>query len=70
MKNDNTVIIPIYERYLLDVKEAAQFFHIGEKKIRQMADIYANSGFVIMNGNKVLIKRAKFQEFLDTATTI
>lgn len=59
-----------YERYLLDIKEAAEFFHLGEKKIRQMVDIYPNSGFAILNGNRVLIKRVKFQEFLDDATTI
>ena len=62
--------IPIYERYLLDVKEAAEFYHIGEKKLRDMADYYADYGFAIINGNRLLIKRKKFQEFLDEATAI
>lgn len=71
MKSKNIEdVVPTYCRYLLDIKEAAEYYHIGEKKLREMADIYANSGFVIMNGNRVLIKREKFQEFLDSATAI
>ena len=63
-------MVPVYQRYLLDIKEAAEFYHIGEKKLREISDIYANSGFVIMNGNRVLIKREKFEELLDNATVI
>lgn len=62
--------VPVYMRYLLNIEEAAAYYHIGEKKLREMADIYTNSGFIIMNGNRVLIKRQKFQEFLDEATVI
>ncbi len=62
--------VPVYQRYLLNIEEAATYYHIGEKKLREMADIYTNSGFIIMNGNRVLIKREKFQEFLDEATVI
>ena len=67
MRTDN---VPVYCRYLLDIKEASEYYHIGEKKLREIAEIYANSGFVIMNGNRVLFKREKFQEFLDDATVI
>lgn len=67
---ENESITPVHCRYLLDIKEAAEYYHIGEKKLREMADIYADSGFVIMNGNRVLIKRKKFQEFLDDTTSI
>lgn len=71
MRTDDTKeAIPVYRRYLLDIKEAADYFHIGEKKLREMADVYANSGFVIMNGNRVLFKRERFQEFLNEATVI
>lgn len=70
INSDNANLVPVYRRYLMDIKEAAEFYHIGEKKLREMADIYASSGFVIMNGNRVLIKREKFEEFLDEATVL
>ncbi len=62
--------VPVYYRYLLDIKEASVYYHIGEKKLREIAEIYANNGFIIMNGNRVLFKREKFQEFLDEVTVI
>ncbi len=68
--NKKETLVPVYCRYLLDIKEAADYFHIGEKKLREIADMHINSGFVIMNGNRVLIKREKFENFLDDATTI
>lgn len=62
--------IPVWERYLLTVCEAAQYYHIGEKKIRTMIDVYKESEFVLFVGNKALIKRKQFEDFLDKATTV
>ena len=28
--------IPFWERYMLTIREAAEYFHIGEKKLRQI----------------------------------
>lgn len=54
----------------MDIKEAAEYYHIGEKKFREMAEVYSDYGFFLMNGNRLLIKREKFQEFLENATAI
>ena len=35
---NQSIDIPIWKRYLLSVTEAAQFYHIGEKRLRQRAD--------------------------------
>ena len=36
---NQSIDIPIWKRYLLSVTEAAQFYHIGEKRLRQIVDI-------------------------------
>ena len=30
--------IPYWEKYMLILREAAEYFHIGEKKMRQIVD--------------------------------
>ncbi|SDA39106.1 DNA binding domain-containing protein, excisionase family [Butyrivibrio sp. INlla18] len=62
--------IPTWKRYTLTIEEAASYYHIGEAKLRRLVDEHSNSDFAIMNGNRVLIKRRKFEEFLDMATTL
>lgn len=62
--------IPVWERYLLSIYETAAYYHIGEKKIRALIEMYPDSEFVLYVGNKALIKRKQFEEFLNNATTI
>ncbi len=62
--------IPPWKRYVLTITEAAEYYHIGEKKLRSIADENLNSDFIIMNGNRVLFKRRQFETFLDNATCI
>lgn len=51
---NQSIDIPIWKRYLLSVTEAAQFYHIGEKRLRQIVDIHPNGEFYLLVGNKVL----------------
>ena len=62
--------IPFWERYMLTIREAAEYFHIGEKKMRQLVEEYEDADFVITNGNRVMIKRKSFEKFLDSATAV
>ena len=62
--------IPFWERYMLTIREAAEYFHIGEKKMRQIVEEYEGADFIIMNGNRAMIKRKNFEKFLDTATAV
>lgn len=62
--------IPIWERYVLTIKETAVYYHIGENKLRMIADEHPNADFIIRNGNRVLFKRQKFEEYLDHATVV
>ena len=62
--------IPYWEKYMLTLREAAEYFHIGEKKMRQLVDENMYAKFLLENGNRVMIKRKLFEEYLDTATVI
>ena len=61
--------IPIWEKFALTVNEAMQYFNIGEKKIRKFVDNYEDYDFIMMNGTKALIKRKKFEDFLNDTSS-
>ena len=42
----------------------------GEKKMRQIVEDYEGADFIIMNGNRTMIKRKSFERFLDSATAV
>ena len=63
-------IIPVCERYVLTITEASNYYHIGENKLRMIAEEHIKEDFIIMNGNRVLFKRQKFEKFLDNATVV
>ena len=66
----NNTDVPIWERYTLTIEEASKYFRIGEKKLRKLAEENINSGWVIMNGNHVQIKRKQFEKIVDTLDVI
>ena len=65
-----TETVPIWEKYTLTISEATQYFNLGEKKLRYLADNYRDYGFTLQNGNKVLIKRKKFEEFINETSAV
>jgi len=62
--------IPIWEKYTLTIKEAAEYFHIGENRMRRIVEENPSADFVIMNGNRAMIKRKLFERFIDTTGVI
>lgn len=63
-------VIPVWKRYALTITEAANYYHIGEAKLRILVDNHPDADFAIQNGNRILIKRKKFEQFLDEATVL
>lgn len=59
------VQIPICEKYMLTVREAAAYFSIGIKKMRMLAENNEGS-FAILMGNRYLIVRPRFEAYIDT----
>lgn len=62
--------IPIWEKYTLSIEEAAEYFRIGQKRLRQLVADNPNADFVLANGNRVQIKRKLFEQYIDVASVI
>lgn len=56
--------MPLWERYLMTIEEASSYFRIGGNKLRQLANEYKEE-CVVMNGNRMLIKKKKFEKVID-----
>ncbi len=62
--------VPIWEKYTLTIEEASKYFRIGENKLRKLAEENLMSNWVIMNGNRIQIKRKQFEQLIDKLGTI
>ena len=62
--------VPIWEKYTLTIEEASKYFRIGENKLRKLAEENPTAGWVIMNGNRIQIKRQPFEKIIDTLDVI
>ena len=60
MAND----VPVNEKVTLTLKEAAVYSNIGINKIREISN-NKNCPFVLWVGNKRLIKRWQFEQFIE-----
>ena len=56
--------VPIWEKSNLTVEEAAAYSGIGQKRIRERAR-RGDADFVLYCERKLLIKRTKFDEYVD-----
>ena len=61
--------VPIWQKSNLTVEEAAAYSGIGRNKIRELTDD-ENCPFVLWVGSKRLIKRIKFDEYIEKAYSI
>ena len=57
-------------RYTLTIEEASKYFRIGENKLRRLAEENKNANWLIMNGNRIQIKRKQFEKIIDTLDAI
>jgi excisionase family DNA binding protein len=62
--------IPIWVRYTLTIEEASKYFRIGENKLRRLAEENKNANWLIMNGNRIQVKRKQFEKIIDTLNAI
>lgn len=66
----NSVDVPISEKYTLTIEEASKYFRVGENKLRKLAEENLNASWVLMNGNRIQIKRKQFESLIDKQNTI
>ena len=62
--------VPIWEKYTLTIEEASKYFRIGENKLRKLAEENPRAGWVILNGNRIQIKRRHFEKIIDRLDVI
>ena len=62
-KKERILDLSISEKYMLTVREASVYFHIGIKHMRRLAE--NNDGeFTLFVGNRYLVCRPRFEEYL------
>ena len=62
--------VEIKDKFCLTIDEASAYFNIGEKKLRRIVTDNIDTGFIIQNGVKFLIKWKQFGTFLENLTAI
>lgn len=62
--------VGIKDKFCLTIDEASAYFNIGEKNLRRIVTDNIDTGFIIQNGVKFLIKRKQFETFLESLTAI
>lgn len=62
--------IPVWEKYVLTIKEASAYFGIGSNRFRRIVNEHKDAGWVIWNGSHAKIKRKEFEKFIDSANAI
>ena len=65
MKENDDVLVPVSQKYLMNAEEAAAYFNIGINKIREMEKDQATRKCFLRNGVKLLVKRRMLEEYLD-----
>ena len=69
MNAESNEMLPVSEKYMFTIKEAAAYFNIGIKNLRRIEE--DNLGTAAVDcGNRILIIRPKFEEFILNSSEI
>ena len=63
--DDRSFKIPVWEKYALTIKEAAEYYNIAETRLRDFVMSNRTKQFVLKAGGRLLVKRKIFEAFLD-----
>lgn len=63
--DDRDIRIPLWEKYALTLKEAAQYYSIPETRLKSFMLANPTESFVLRAGSKLLVKRMQFDAYLD-----
>lgn len=66
---EKRIYVPIWEKANLTLPEAAALYNIGINRLRELSDD-DHCPFVLFVGNKRLIKRKQFEQYIENAFSI
>ena len=67
---ENGLAVPLWRQYTMTIEEASRYFRIGQTRLRSIVDEDPTADYILWNGNRALIKRKKFEEFIDKAASV
>lgn len=70
MTMEQKLNVSIQSKYTLSIAEAAEYFGICDKRLRQLMPTLLNAGCAMQNGNKYLLKRVKCEQFFDRRSAV
>ena len=62
--------VPLWEKFLLTVSESAEYFNIGENKLRDLISCHRDAEWIFHIGERTMIKREQFEHFLAVTESI
>ena len=62
--------VPVWEKYSLNIPEVAEYYGIGEKRLRQIANENVGADFILEIGSHIRFKRRLFEKYLDLSSTV
>ncbi len=62
--------VPLWEKYTLSIDEAAEYFGIGQNRLRSVVASNPSASYLITVGAKTLIKRKIFEKYIDEAVVM
>ena len=68
--SDEKIIIPIAEKAVLSLNEAAAYSSIGIHKLQQICNTDEAKSFTFRNGKRFMIKRKAFDKWLEKVEQI
>ena len=69
-KEHEEIKVPISEAYTLSIEEAAEYFGIGQTRLRRLIKLNPGADYLISIGNRTRIKRVKFENFIDSVSVL
>lgn len=68
--NNTDKTVPVWKKYSLNIPEAADYYGIGEKRLRQIANENVGADFILEVGSHIRFKRKLFENYLDSSSTV
>ena len=67
---ENSMEIPISEKYVLSLEEASLYFHICINRLRKLVSQHKDADWVLWIQTHAAIKRKKFEQYIDALNTL